>query len=455
MDKKNNSVPNQDFFANIVENIIKNALHYSSTDPLKDLLARNHLVSPYPPKNSFRVMSYNILADSLNHTLDLIPHYEEKHRNWEYRSHLLVNEVKAYDPDILCLQEIEHTNTVFHQHFGDNYHIQYRRKPNDKVDGCMILAKKSKYEVIESHYLEFFIDENDPLLNKDNICVIVVLKPIDKNDNRVIIVATTHLLFNKNRGEIKTAQVHLALKACSQLVNKYHDTDVNIIYAGDFNSIPKSGIYEFIRNGEFDFRELNCRYLSGQNLGNFSNLSWFYSLEEFLVNNVNYYRAEYRNREDRMDRLVAWLVHLQKIDVKIKEPNGEMQKIEFDLSSTAVEFNPNQDRSWRLKNDFSMFSAYGSFQRFYYNLRNKKHQPEVYFPKYSTFEPLYSQINIDSMLTVDYIWYYSKSPKNGKKMKVTSLYELPRLSQAFKVSFFPNRIYPSDHMSLIVDFEFS
>jgi protein angel len=58
------------------------------------------------------------------------------------------------------------------------------------------------------------------LYNKDNVSVFAILKY--KNiENQLLIVATTHILFNMNRGDIKIAQVKQILSALSKLEEKY------------------------------------------------------------------------------------------------------------------------------------------------------------------------------------------------------------------------------------------
>ena len=63
------------------------------------------------PKNNYiRVMSYNILCDSLASISTNIKESEFKnlqYLNWEIRRQKILNEIKLHLPDILCLQELE------------------------------------------------------------------------------------------------------------------------------------------------------------------------------------------------------------------------------------------------------------------------------------------------------------------------------------------------------------
>ena len=73
---------------------------------------------------------------------------------------------------------------------------------------------------METKFLEFFIDENNYLFNRDNIALFTILK--EKNDSPCIfIIANTHLLFNKKRGNIKLSQLNVITKILGDLQKFY------------------------------------------------------------------------------------------------------------------------------------------------------------------------------------------------------------------------------------------
>jgi hypothetical protein len=74
----------------------------------------------------------------------------------------------------------------------------------------------------------------------------------------------------------------------------------------------------------------------------------------------------------------------------------------------------------------------------------------VYYPKYSTFEPLFTTRTLSTFGTVDYIWFTSENPK--ARLSIKCLADTPELWQLTRYKVLPNRIYPSDHFSLVVDF---
>ena len=68
--------------------------------------------------------------------------------------------------------------------------------------------------------MDFFLDEKHNLFNRDNVALFAVLR--DKQQPHIVyIIITTHLLFNKKRGDIKLSQVHLITNIANVFQNKY------------------------------------------------------------------------------------------------------------------------------------------------------------------------------------------------------------------------------------------
>lgn len=64
----------------------------------------------------------------------------------------------------------------------------------------------------------------------------------------------------------------------------------------------------------------------------------------------------------------------------------------------------------------------------------------------TNMEPAYS-INTDKTILVDYIWYQSKS------MKVIKVLDVPNVfTELSKFKIWPNKLIPSDHIPIVVDF---
>lgn len=99
-----------------------------------------------------------------------------------------------------------------------------------------------------------------------------MLEPVEDETSKInncLVVATTHILFNPPKGDIKLAQSRLLLAEIEKMA--YRKTDKNglksyfpILFAGDFNMLPNSSIYKFIENGILDCNNLDSFCLSGQ-----------------------------------------------------------------------------------------------------------------------------------------------------------------------------------------------
>lgn len=133
------------------------------------------------------------------------------------------------------------------------YHCEYKRRTGHKPDGCMVVFKKSRFTLSSSHPVEFF-RQGIPILDRDNVGLIVVLKPAGASGSESnICVVTTHLLYNPRRGDIKLAQLALLLAEISCAARQDDGTTCPILLCGDFNSVPASPLYTFITDRKLEY----------------------------------------------------------------------------------------------------------------------------------------------------------------------------------------------------------
>lgn len=133
------------------------------------------------------------------------------------------------------------------------YHCEYKRRTGHKLDGCMVAFKKSRFSLFSSHPVEFF-RQGIPILDRDNVGLIVLLKPAGApgSDCNVCVV-TTHLLYNPRRGDIKLAQLALLLAEVSRVARQSDGTTCPVLLCGDFNSVPASPLYTFITDSRLEY----------------------------------------------------------------------------------------------------------------------------------------------------------------------------------------------------------
>ena len=222
------------------------------------------------PKNSveFSVLSYNVLAQELlEQHLYLYRHVSSDALHWENRAERLLREFKDSKADILCLQEVQsnHYDTFYLpklQKMG--FQGLYKKRTGDKPDGCAIFYRTSKFQLREAIDVEY-CKPGVQLLDRDNIALLALLIPRRRNCQNAseapfICVATTHLLYNPKRYDIKLAQLQLLFAELDKIA--YMDSDGSnhryhpVILTGDFNLTPESNVYRFVTQGALQYEGL-------------------------------------------------------------------------------------------------------------------------------------------------------------------------------------------------------
>ncbi|XP_013773328.1 protein angel homolog 2-like isoform X2 [Limulus polyphemus] len=228
----------------------------------------------------FTVMSYNILAqDLLESNMFLYEHCSPECLTWEYRKNNLLKEIRKAAVDVICFQEVQ----VNHYHMfwkpqlmRNGYQGVFKKRTEGKTDGCAIFFKTKLFSIEKCIPVEFYKPRISKLLDKDNIGLIVVLRPVigvSSDYSGSLVIANTHLLYNPVRGDIKLAQLCLFLseidKAAYRGLSKRSKRPMYnpIIFCGDLNLIPNSPLYTLIVKGELWFNGLLAGDMSGQEFG--------------------------------------------------------------------------------------------------------------------------------------------------------------------------------------------
>ncbi|XP_063837803.1 protein angel homolog 1 isoform X1 [Ostrinia nubilalis] len=227
----------------------------------------------------FRVVSYNVLAQYL---LECHPYLytdcSPRNLKWNVRAARLYDEITNLAPDILCLQEVQASHLdSFYSKFEDmGYFGIFKQKTGHRQDGCAIYFKTSVFELEDHISVEFYQPEL-PILNRDNIGIMVKLVP-RAQPRSPIVVATTHLLYNPKRTDVRLAQIQVLLAEIDRFA--YYTTaresgHLPIILTGDLNSTPDSAVIKLLDRGHVsaspfrdssDWKRIgvtdNCQHLS-------------------------------------------------------------------------------------------------------------------------------------------------------------------------------------------------
>ena len=158
-----------------------------------------------------------------------------------------------------------------HLYISSGYKAVYKKRTGSKPDGCAIFYNSCIFGLEASSKVEYF-KKGVPYLDRDNVGLVLLLS-VKKATKTKLCVATTHLLFNPRRGDVKLAQLQVLLAEIDKLASRkqaikpWKSTYHPVIFCGDLNLQPYSDLYEFILSGVLSYQGLMCRDMSGQDEG--------------------------------------------------------------------------------------------------------------------------------------------------------------------------------------------
>ncbi|XP_044728649.1 protein angel homolog 2 [Chrysoperla carnea] len=392
----------------------------------------------------FKLMSYNVLAQILltQHAY-LYRQHDPRALFWEHRKFALLNEFLEHDADILCLQEVEKTHLDFYRNNLEGnlgYKGMFKSRTGVRNDGCAMYYKENKFNLIYYDTVEYFQPDVE-LLNRENIAIIARFS--DKsNPSNEFVVATTHLLYNPRRQDVRLAQTQLLLTEIDRIAfKKFNEKNqpeyVPIIITGDFNLEPYTAVYNLLVNGELDFSKLTRRQLKPP------------------TGVRNEILMEPRLLPPRL-RITD---HCQHVDIAALRRSKEY-KMDFEKEKGLIQL----EHSGRSKKTYTVpQSTVNNYVR-----RDNVTESNVLFSTGKlthgfNLKSVYSHDNRattyqDRWINVDYIFYSAKSDQRGNqeksdgRLKLVSKFQLPTANECKKLPSIPNLVFGSDHLSLAAQF---
>ncbi|XP_023167493.1 CCR4-NOT transcription complex subunit 6-like isoform X1 [Drosophila hydei] len=268
------------------------------------------------PACIFTVMCYNVLCDKYA-TRQMYGYCPSWALCWEYRKKSIIDEIRHYAADIISLQEIE-TEQFYHFFLpelkNDGYEGIFSPKSRAKtmselerkyVDGCAIFFRTSKFTLIKEHLIEFNqlamanAEGSDNMLNrvmpKDNIGLAALLKvketawePMSEvtQISQPLLVCTAHIHWDPEFCDVKLIQTMMLSNELKTIIDeashsfrpghKNDSNSVQLLLCGDFNSLPDSGVVEFLGKGRvamdhLDFKDMGYKLCLQRLLSNDTN----------------------------------------------------------------------------------------------------------------------------------------------------------------------------------------
>lgn len=238
---------------------------------------------------TFRVMTYNILADQYASTdtakESIFSHCDNKWLAWQHRRPLVFKEVLDYKADIACLQEVDASAFTSLlkpalQEFG--YDGVYTNKAGRVNEGSAIFWRKDRFDMVAMEEMEmrkyFPKNSSEEEINKSphgselkpmfessphlcealqkvgTIAQLLLLSPSGPpaswGDARPICVVNTHLFFHYAAPHIRTLHVWSMLRNAERFirsaVSEKHTSlggrEPCLVFCGDLNSDINDGI---------------------------------------------------------------------------------------------------------------------------------------------------------------------------------------------------------------------
>ncbi|KAI0461809.1 hypothetical protein LJB42_004884 [Komagataella kurtzmanii] len=216
---------------------------------------------PSDERLDISIMTYNMLAQALIRR-KLFPTSGDALK-WGNRSVVLLNELKYYNCDIMCLQEVDYIqfNSFWNDELGKlGYDSQFYRE-GTKNHGVVVFWRKALFNCIKVSHINHDQEKTSdipPRTVAQNVGVLVALEFSEKikqkfpfSNRKGILIGTTHLFWHPFGTYERTRQTYLILKKMKEfhmsLTGSEKEDKMNdewfTLFAGDLNSQPFDAPY--------------------------------------------------------------------------------------------------------------------------------------------------------------------------------------------------------------------
>lgn len=219
-------------------------------------------------ERKIRFMTWNTLADALCNGTENFIKCPKECLNWHVRKFRCVEEILMYNPDIICLQEVDHFADFFQPLLHQVGYVGcFNPKPdspcldcvnNAGPDGCAMFYKVSKFNLVDQKLPILEVERRGTMLQTNQVAILSKLKyQVSEGKEQSFLVATTHL-------KAKTGWESLRLNQGCNLIDiaKEMSKGCPLIIGGDFNAVPSEPVYKAFVESKF---ESAYKLVSGDN----------------------------------------------------------------------------------------------------------------------------------------------------------------------------------------------
>lgn len=244
----------------------------------------------------FRVATFNVLADGLAQSGDFFK-VPISCLMWEHRLPLILQEVRAANADILCLQELNHFDTLAAALVPEGYSCFFRaKKPSPALkfgfpaDGIALFYRHSRFSASPAPSGHCFASMDGQPAAQGFVTALLH----DKQSGRSLLVAATHLKAKAGVDNEQT-RVHQACQLLQELENVQERQQLlqlqqqpaaesssgasssrgvppAVLLCGDFNTTPDSETVQVIMDHRLGLQSIwNVPWSKGSSAGSNSN----------------------------------------------------------------------------------------------------------------------------------------------------------------------------------------
>jgi RNA exonuclease NGL2 len=199
---------------------------------------------------TFKIMTYNLLAQALIRRT-LFPNNGDILK-WQKRSKVLIQEIKDYDCDILCLQEVDFVQykTFWRPELEKlGYHTKFNRGM-DKNHGISIFFKSEMFSLLDTCSIDFDKEKSGDIQARTTTknAGLMVGLALKDDPTKVVTIGTAHLFWHPFGTYERTRQTYVVLSKSKEFENRIKILHPSVkkvwrFFAGDFNSQPFDAPY--------------------------------------------------------------------------------------------------------------------------------------------------------------------------------------------------------------------
>ena len=379
------------------------SLPLSSSNDLRDYLAIVKAREWVGTAGAFRLASYDLLSDAkISTNPALFTHCSPNLLASEARFSRITAELNALNAHIMCLQGVNQYQSDLLTAFP-HFEAFYTDMSAEK-DGVAVLYDTQVFEMTQSVKVVLSA-EGHSVLSRPNTGLIAVLR--HKRLHREVLVATAQI--SQSQGLAQLGQIMVLTKAVAEVVRA--NRGVSVIIAGSFDFNPGSDLYAFVTEGKIALSSLDLSQLSNKSQCDTAIVGIGESLGKTWKQTLT---------SPHIAPLTTHISHLSKTGVELRREGGtryvpaRLPYVPPEISELTTGLPP-------------LCSAYQACIG-----------AEAFPTEYSG----------SVLAACDYIW-------QGQAVQVTKVLKAPSLTTVVQFPSAPNHIFPSDHISVAADFQFS